>query len=395
MAVDTRVLKLLKHNDPQQRRKAIIALADSRDKDALKPLDEVAKNDPEPKLRDLATRAQLHLKEHMEKVVEREAHPEAEVEVKVSERDMARAKGYMEETMSMMMAQDNAKAAKALMNALKANPNLKTDSYFLSLVNSVTGKPGEEGMAIMRSGEARGELMATAKQNKLQKRKTEHRATADEIGWSAAWFDLAVFAMVVAVITFFAPFVFTQLINNGLAYQSGLSAEKLKEETVKLPPSLSETTAGIQAAGAVALLGVAVGSGVGAAIGIVLFGVVVHLVATKLFGGNGTLPYMLSQLIPFYSMVIPVFFIWWCVIMVLISVGAGLIGVLCAPIMALAQLVVYFKAAGRVGNAYDFGALKGCLSMSAASILLSLVSSVLTYLLANTAVSAAMRSLGA
>lgn len=395
MAVDTRILKQIKHSDPQQRRKAIIALADSRDMAAIKPLEEIAQGDPEPKLRDLALKAQKHLKEQMEKMAAFAANPESyRAEMKVSDRDVAMAKSYMEEAMSTFLAKDNAKATKALIKALKVNPTLKTDSYFLSLVSSITGKSDAEGLNVLMDGQARSEFINNAEQGKLQKRKNDHRAKADEIGWSAVGFDLSVFALVIAVITFLAPFVFVQLINNAITYQGALTPEKYEEEFVKIPSELSTTTASVEAVGAVGLLVVAVVAGVGSAISMLLFGVLIHLIATRLFGGNGTLPFMLSQLIPFYSLTTPAFFIWWCVIMVMISIGAGLIGMLCAPIMGLASFVVYFKAAGRIGSAYDFGSLKGCLSMTAASLVLSLLSSGLSYVLANTVLSTALGGAG-
>lgn len=396
MAVDTRILKQIKNTDPQQRRKAIIALADSRDLDALKPLQEIEQGDPEPKLRELATKAQKHLKEQMDKMAAFAANPEAyRAEMKVSERDVARAKSYMEEAMSTFLAKDNAKATKALIKALKANPTLKTDSYFLSLVGSITGKADAEGLNVLMDGQARSEFINTAEQGKIQKRKNDHRSKAEEIGWSAVGFDLTVFAMVIAVITFLAPFVFVQLINNAITYQGALTPDKYEEEFIKVPTELSTTTASVEAVGAVGLLVVAVVAGVGSAVSMFLFGLLVHVIATRLLGGNGTLPFMLSQLIPFYSLTTPIFFIWWCVIMVMISIGAGLIGMLCAPIMGLASFVVYFKAAGRIGSAYDFGALKGCLSMTIASFALSLLSSGLSYLLANTILTAAFGAAGA
>lgn len=200
MALDTRILKQIKNADPQQRRKAIIALADSRDMAAIKPLQEIEQGDPEPKLRELAAKAQTHLKEQMDKMAAFAANPETyRAEMKVSEREAARAKSYMEEAMSTYLAKDNAKATKALIKALKVNPTLKTDSYFLSLVSSITGKSDAEGLNVLMDGQARSEFINTAEQGKIQKRKTDHRSKAEEIGWSAVIFDLSVFGAVIAV----------------------------------------------------------------------------------------------------------------------------------------------------------------------------------------------------
>jgi hypothetical protein len=120
----------------------------------------------------------------------------------------------------------------------------------------------------------------------------------------------------------------------------------------------------------------------------------IHLFASKILGGNGTLPFMMSQLVPFYSLMTPVFFIWACLLMGMISIGAGMFGVLCAPIMVLAALVVLFKSAGRIGASYDFGAAKGCMSLAVGIFALAVVSTVLSSLIFGTALGNAMASFG-
>src|SRR5512134_3316481 len=117
MAVDKKLLKQLKDNDPKVRRKAIVALADSRDLAALAPLNDVLKNDPEPKLREVAQRAIIHLREQAERATafaaSAEAKNGAERPVVVSEKDKQRAKGFVEESMSMYLAKDMAKATRS------------------------------------------------------------------------------------------------------------------------------------------------------------------------------------------------------------------------------------------------------------------------------------------
>ncbi len=125
MAVDARLLKQINHNDPKERRKAIIALADCRDMTGVPPLEKAAKSDDDPKLRELAGKALNHLKEQIEKAAERAANPDTPLYV--PEKQIERSKAYMTEAMSMVVAKDNAKAAKALAKALEANPNLRQD----------------------------------------------------------------------------------------------------------------------------------------------------------------------------------------------------------------------------------------------------------------------------
>jgi hypothetical protein len=383
MAVNQSILKGLKNNDPKARRKAIVDLTNSRDKDAIKMLEDIAQNDSEQKLRELASKAVGHLKEQMERAAA--PRPAASDEYEVSESDEARARSYMDEAMSVYIAKDNAKATRALIKALKANPNLKSDSYFLSLVGNVFNTSGDVGIEMLRSAEKRGEFIQSAEKERIQRNRDVHYSQAAEIGWSSAVFDLVVYGVVIALLTFLTPYVTIQMMNQTLTYQTALKPEKLKEEPIKIPAKWAKFSADFQKAGPLPLIGAAAGAGVGSAISMLLLAGIIHLVATKVLRGNGTMPFMMSKLVPFYSLMIPVFTIWAYIVMGMIAIGAGLIGLLCVPLMALGSFVVFFKAAGRIGGAYDFGAAKGCISLVMGSFALWLVSSAISYALVGSA----------
>lgn len=399
MAVDARLLKQIKHKDPQLRRKAIVALADSRDAASLKPLADIAETDPEPKLRDLATRAAKHLQEQMEKAAAHVAqaasqHKESEPEVRVSEKQMARGRAFLDEAMSMLVAKDMAKATKALSRALNADPSLKSDSYFLSLAGNVFNTSGEEAVIKLSSSQERTQFVKAQEQGKVQKRKDDHVAKAREIGWSSVAFDLAIYAVVVGIISFFAPIVYAQLITRTAEYQATLEPVDRQQEIVKIPRDMQRASEQLLEAGAAPLIVPAAINAVASGVSMLGLGFLVHLLATKAFRGKGTLPFMMSQLVPFYSLMTPVFFIWSCLVMGMISVGAGLIGMLCLPLMSLGSFVVFFKSAGKIGSAYDFGSLKGCLSLILASVVLGLVATVLSSLLFGAVLSNALSTMG-
>src|SRR6185369_13060683 len=110
--VDAKLLKQLKHNDAKERRKAIVALADCRDSAGVKAPEAAAQNDSEPKLRELAARAAQHLQEQVSKAATRATSPEpvyqgeSQQEVHVTEKQMKRGRAYLDEAMSMVVAQD-------------------------------------------------------------------------------------------------------------------------------------------------------------------------------------------------------------------------------------------------------------------------------------------------
>jgi hypothetical protein len=98
-------------------------------------------------------------------------------------------------------------------------------------------------------------------------------------------------------------------------------------------------------------------------------------VATKLLRGGGTMRYTMCQILPFYSMTSMVMFVWWCIGMGMLASGAGIIGLLCMSPSSFFGLYTFFKLAGKIGSAYDFGTGKGCLSVILASIILGLLAS--------------------
>lgn len=399
MAVDNKLLKQLKHKDPKERRRAIVALADCRDKAGIKPLEEAANNDDEPKLREIAARAAKHLKEQIAKPVLPVEKPDdaaykGEAVVRVSEKQAARAREYLDEAMSMVVAKDNAKAARALANAIQTDPAIKNDQYFLSMVSSLFNTSNEEAIKKLMSGDERGQFMKAQQQGKVQKRKDDHKSKAREIGWSSAIFDLTIYAVVVGIITFLAPIVYIQLLGKTIDYQQALSPAKYQDETVKLSRQVEQAVEDMQNQSVGPLIIVALVNAVASVASMIGLCFLVHLFASKVLGGSGTMPFMMSQLVPFYSLMTPVFFIWSCLVLGMIAIGAGLFGVLCMPIMALAGLVVLFKSAGHIGTAYDFGSAKGCMSLAVGLIALSAATTVLSSLIFSSALNSAMTTMG-
>jgi hypothetical protein len=244
------------------------------------------------------------------------------------------------------------------------------------------------------SGSERGQYIKTQKQNKVQKRKDDHKSKAREIGWASGVFDLTIYAVVIGVITFLAPIVVAQLIERTVTYQQSLSPEKYAEETIKLSDEFEDMAAALQSQSPGTLVIIAIINGVGSAVSILVLCFLIHLLATKLMGGNGTLPFMMSQLVPYYSMLAPVFFVWWCILMGMVSIGAGLFAVLCSPFLGLGSFTILFKSAGRIGKAYDFGLVKGCLSLLAASFALSILGAVISTVILGTAINNVMTTMG-
>lgn len=384
MPIDKALLKQLKHPDARERQKAVAALANSRDAEAIPPLEEISRMDDDAKVRQLAIKALDYLGQRVQKQGK-------DTPVVVSERDVERARGHVDTAMSLVVNNENAKATKELARALAANPNLKTDPYFLSLAGSVLGVGNDEAIEMLRSGEKRGDFIKKSEKVKTEKRKSEHLSKAREITTPALAFDLTIYGVVLAVLTFLTPLILSQLLGRMVA--NAASMEDIDASTQAAIAQLGDPTLSFQQLGIGMILVIAIVSAIASVIALAIQGGLIHLVATRLLGGKGTFTYMMCQITPFYTMVTVVFFIWALIAMTLASTGAVLIGGICMLPMILASLYVFFRVAGKIGEAYDFGVGSGCLSILIASIILAVVSNVLTWLIARSAIEAMLQTM--
>lgn len=164
------LLRQLQHPDPDQRRRAIVALGRGADPAALPALARVYRTDPDPALRELALKAGRYLRQQTagapaESPTKRPASPAAplpglaadslppkHVEQPVSHRNVQRAKQYASQAMDAYMAGDKARAAAHLRKALSINPNLTADKALVNLAGEVTGLPPREALAALQEG---------------------------------------------------------------------------------------------------------------------------------------------------------------------------------------------------------------------------------------------------
>lgn len=199
--IDPRIIQLLDSPDVERRKKAVMALAKTKDREALPYLARVYKNDKDPEVRDLARKGGVYIKKHMEEATavqetsyddggyayeeedyssggygydddaaddrydsrlryydEEEDVEEAETEeddlpmpseIHVTPADVSRAQSYVDQAMDWNVRGNNEKAAQLLQRALRINPRLMHDSYTLSLAATVTGVGGDEAMRIL------------------------------------------------------------------------------------------------------------------------------------------------------------------------------------------------------------------------------------------------------
>jgi hypothetical protein len=81
----------------------------------------------------------------------------------VSPEEEARARKNVDAALTLNMNGKNDKAVKALAAALKSDPNLINDGYFNSVASSITGKEGDEAIAMLISGKQRADISSASK----------------------------------------------------------------------------------------------------------------------------------------------------------------------------------------------------------------------------------------
>lgn len=177
--IEKRVLNALKSDDAEQRKKAIMRLAKSLDRDALPYLARVYKHDDDPQVREMARKGGVYIKKNAPK--EEEAEPEAddegytysyslyedepeededepeedsmpEADVKVGQVAQQRAQAFLNQAFDMEVAGNVSGAMKALQKALKTDPSLMKDYKTRNIAASVTGLDADRAVRELGPG---------------------------------------------------------------------------------------------------------------------------------------------------------------------------------------------------------------------------------------------------
>ena len=253
--------------------------------------------------------------------------------VEVDEKTEQRAQDYVNEAMDHNFSGDREKALKALTKALKTNPNLQIDEYFLSVASDVTGMDGNEAIG----GHEQGPAAATRQAGRTARARAVHPGTHEHRGGlhlGVCQLDIAI----LSAIAFFGMF-FTMLainytantfVNNAVADIEAQIEEaggrgELNEESLE-QMARNET----QVESVREILGIfdpALGSVMGLTVLLSLLttvftlGFVGHYIAQS-FGGKGTVPYLIHNIIGAYQVPMLALFGWMIIALFLLFVGA-------------------------------------------------------------------------
>ncbi|MCC6614857.1 MAG: hypothetical protein IT320_15355 [Anaerolineae bacterium] len=394
-------LQQLKSKDAARRREAIVALGKSNDPAALQPLADIYRNDPDPALRDLALKAGRYLRQHMSqaggsagalaaasstasnRLKEELSHYETEQPAAarhhlpqrraVPPADVTRSKSYVDEALSHNMDGDNGRALKALRKALELNPNIMDDAFFVSVAGAVTGDSGQAAIDFILDQQQAKEFVKESKRQQKSVETARHLETAEKSHWSGVVLELVIFMLINVLGTVITFVIFTESISN-LSADSGMLAPQQTSELQSMVSSVTIMSSVI----------VGVVSAIGSAVSLFIQGTAIHLVATMIFQGKGTMRYMLDRLFGLYNKQLPILYaLGIASVWITFAAGSPIFSGLLGFITAIIGLRILFKASSLTSEAYNFSSGSGCLTNVFALGLLWLITAVIGFVFGN------------
>ncbi|MBZ0298126.1 MAG: HEAT repeat domain-containing protein [Anaerolineae bacterium] len=395
--MDTQTARLLDSTDAKQRFAAIKKVARSKDVTALKKLAQLAEGDPDEQVRDVAAKAVRYIKADSKVEVQTDsAAPAAPKPREVSEKEQARAKGYIDAAIGYQINGERDRALRELAKALAINPSLEFDMFYKSVLEEATGTTGEEALQMARNPEELKSVVVTEKKLKHEKRQQEHMENVNRSTWASAAMDLVIYTLILTFASVLMVLMTGQLAQNFLTGQEAAWAAYNNGEVKNAPEPVDPTF--ISRADQVSTLSFPIAivaglsSGIGGLISLLINLLFTHLAARTLFGGRATLPHLVYKVASFYNGRLPILYgLVFVTLILTFALGGGIISAIGSLVIGVYSLLLFFKLIGRIGETYDFGTGKGCLSLLVGSLVVGVIGGVIL-LLFNEPISALIQS---
>jgi hypothetical protein len=346
------LLNQLHSADPNHRRQAIMALANTQDPAVLPHLADIYRNDPDPLLRDLALKAGRYIRQASD-----DGQPSGEPPP-ISERDQEMAKGYLESAIGFHTRGDHARAVENLGKALSINPALPKETYVANLIVAATGLGVEFAVPMLTHPDRRAAFIEQLGGKSKLKKKQTHGKGAEKATWENVLIDFGIFTLVVALAVI-AVMVF--------------SISTIEDTANDAPSSLTSSQLDtLYTASIIFIIVFAIFTGLATSINVLVQGAAVHVAATTVFGGDGTLVYLYRRLVPFQTIIM---FISAAVFVFMTLTGSPEVLCFLLPMsLAGGTIVYYYWLSKLIGEVYNFGAGSGCGALLIGSILLGALS---------------------
>jgi tetratricopeptide (TPR) repeat protein len=154
--MDPRIVEALKSRDPEERKKAVRALAQTHTAESLRYLATIYKKDPDPGVRDLAIKAGRHIKKERAAAdwiggedMRFSTNEQPAVSSGASAVAQEQAKGLMDKALDESVKGNYEKAEQYARQAFQLNPDLQYDSYYVGVASDVMGMEADEAVATL------------------------------------------------------------------------------------------------------------------------------------------------------------------------------------------------------------------------------------------------------
>ena len=441
--------------NPEIRRKAIRELGRSKSPAALKPLAAIVQNDPDPELREFARKAGQYIRQQMQRQTRPRIEPFQKAQIEdpdmepytpsdryqklleserrvveqrqrelerdspvvqplpveeegsrepegprtasgvllvrgrkytVTKPDQDRAKKFVDAALSLNIDGDNAKAMSSLTQAISLNPNLINDGYFNNVATAVTGLDGDAALQKIVDRNERKRFTESAVREQKDRRVEAHMSEARGATWTDVGFELTIYSLIVIVGPVLAALVLTESAKNLFAAVATASGD--------LPAEYQDLQAALAGFSLDGLLPIGIVSGLSGVLSLLFQTVLIHFSA-KFLGGTGTWRHLIRVMIGFYNKWLPIVFVVLYVTIAFAFFSQFSPVVLCL-VLVLVGLSLYtsFKTSGKIGEAYDFGAGKGCLTLLIGLLVIGLINAGIGLVLGQAFFSAFNLSIG-
>jgi hypothetical protein len=376
-------LEQLRSPDPEVRRQAIIAIGRQKDPAALAPLADVYRNDPDPGLRELAYKAGRYIRNSGADAASEPAPtptpaftaaPPRETSYtppvyQVSPMAVERARGYFDHAVDAQVRGDDLKAIDLMGKALETNPDIRNDTMFINMAMDLTGMGSGAAIATLSDP---GQRMALIQQRSglvgTPRRSVDKYAPREEATWGGALIDLSIYGLVNGAVVFVSLIVAGEFISMMIRTMMLNAPSGLSGSNIEFLANFDGRQLGLPLAGLYGLL-----YGVLATIGLLIAQGAVHIVATSVMGGEGTLAGLIRKTTLYYTAVVAISLIVNLIVSVLSSNTTQAESlVFLQGIPSFVTFGLTFWAGKLTGDAYLFGTARGCASILLGYLLIGL-----------------------
>jgi hypothetical protein len=356
------LIRQLQSPDPAERRNAIIALANTKDPAALKPLATVYRSDPDPALREMALKAGRYIHQQSEPM---QAGPGPSMGAAddsagasaaqiggtsepVSKRKQQIAKGHLDAAVGFHTQGYTARAVESLGKALATDPNLIKSAIASNLAITLTDRPLKDAIPILTQPKLR-EAFVDRLGGKAKLSAQQHGKGAETATWNNVLVDVFLYWLVLSLSTVAILLFSLQMLDDMLAdmpSSTGDATFDAEEVDVFSLESL------------LVMIPSAMFSSAYSVVGLMVMGFAIHMVAMNVMNGRGTLVFLYRKIVPIMTIAALLMAGFFVVLSLAGSWEA--VSLYFGTGMLVGFVVFFLVMSAQVGEVYDFGFTGGC-----------------------------------